>query len=418
MVEITIVVILLVISGAYSGTEVAFTSLTVDQIEHIKRTYGKRGKLAAQLHDELDLVLTSITIGNNLANLAASALVSAFTIRMFGEAWLMASTAILTLLVLIFGEVTPKQIGILHNEYVTVHLARFLRLFSHVFAPLIWLISRISNALTRLTGGRARPKVTAEGLRRLAQYAGSTGVLNQMHASIVKNVIRSHDVRVEAVMTHRTRIVSLDNRTTAREALPTLLESGLSRFPVYDGDPERIVGIVLLRDIARAVLSLEHEQDVSLARLATQPLYVSETRTLHQVLTQLQQEHINMAIVLDEYGGLSGLVTREDLVEEFVGELYDENEDEKRQMVIRINDRELRIAGDAALHVVNDHLDTQLPNVGEAQTLGGYITEQIGRIPTVHEELHIPQGTFTITDVSGNRVVTVRFRRTAAPERE
>ena len=149
-----------------------------------------------------------------------------------------------------------------------------------------------------------------------------------------------------------------------------------------------------------------------------QPLYVSETRTLHQVLTQLQQEHINMAIVLDEYGGVSGLVTREDLVEEFVGELYDENEDEKRQLVARINERELRIAGNAALHVVNDHLDTQLPNAGEAQTLGGYITEQIGRIPAVHEELRIPQGTFTITEVSGNRVVTVRFRREAAPDPE
>ena len=418
MVEIAIVVVLLIISGAYSGTEVAFTSLTVDQIERIKRKYGRRGKLTAQLHDELDLVLTSITIGNNLANLAASALVSAFTIRVFGEAWLMASTGVLTILVLIFGEVTPKQIGILHNEYVTVHLSRFLRFFSYAFAPLIWLIRRISNALTRLTGGRARPKVTAEGLRHLAQYAGSTGVLNQMHASIVKNVIRSHDVRVEAVMTHRTHIVSLDKRTTAHDALPTLLESGFSRVPVYDGDPERIVGIVLLRDIAQAVLDREHKADIPLARLMAGPLYVSETRTLHQVLTQLQQQHINMAIVLDEYGGLSGLVTREDLVEEFVGELYDENEDEKRQLVTRISDRELRIAGNAALHVVNDHLDTQLPNAGEAQTLGGYITEQVGRIPAVGEELQIPQGVFTITEVSGNRVVTVRFRHAATPDPE
>ena len=121
---------------------------------------------------------------------------------------------------LIFGEVTPKQIGILHNEYVTVHLSGFLRFFSYLFAPLIWLIRRISNALTRLTGGRARPKVTAEGLRHLAQYAGSTGVLNQMHASIVKNVIRSHGVRVEAVMTHRTRIVSLEKTDDGARRAP------------------------------------------------------------------------------------------------------------------------------------------------------------------------------------------------------
>lgn len=415
MLEVTVVLVLLMISGAFSGTEVAFTSLSVDQLERMKRQHGAKGRRTAQLYDELDLVLTSITIGNNIANLAASALVSALTIRLFGEAWLTVSTAVLTILVLIFGEVTPKQIGILHNEAVTLRLSGFLRFFSVLFAPVIWLIRSISNTLTRLTGGRARPRVTAEGLRHLVRYAGSTGVLNQLHASIVKNVIRSRGVRVAAVMTHRTRIMSLEKRTRVGEAFPVMLESGFSRFPVYDDDPERIVGIVLLRDVARAAIG--DEADHPLSRLMTTPLYVPESRTLHEVLTQLQREHVNMAIVLDEYGGLAGIVTVEDLVEEFVGELYDENEIEKAQLVARIGEGEYRLAGDAPIHVVHDYFDLQLPNLGEAQTIGGYITEQIGRIPARGEQIRIPQGLLTVTDVSHSRIVSVSFVR-SAPDHE
>ena len=137
---------------------------------------------------------------------------------------------------------TPKQIGIIHNERVAVRLARLLQVMSYIFLPFIFIISTISGGLTRLTGGEPRPKVTAEGLRHLARYAGRTGILNQLHASIVKNAIRSHDVRVEAIMTHRTKIVSLEKRESAAAALDAMLSSGFSRFPVYDSDPEYIVG--------------------------------------------------------------------------------------------------------------------------------------------------------------------------------
>ncbi len=409
MLEISIVVILLVISGAFSGTEVAFTSLTVDQLERMKRDYGKRGQMVADLYDELDLVLTSITIGNNLANLAASALVSALTIRLFGEAWLAVSTAALTMAVLVFGEVTPKQIGIFHNEYVTRHLARFLRVFSWVFAPVIWIIRMVSNALTSLSGGRARPRVTAESLRHLVRYAGSTGVLKPLHASIVKNVIRSQGVRIEAVMTHRTRMVTMERRALAAEVLPKMLESRFSRFPVYDEHPERIVGVVLLRDVARAVIA--EDREATLGRLMTKPLYVLETRTLHQVLNQLQREHVNMAIVLDEYGGVSGVVTMEDLVEEFVGELYDENEIEKAKLLSKTGENEYWIAGEAPIHVANDFMETELPNLGDAQTVGGYVTEHVGRIPAAGERIEDPQGTFTVEEVSHSRIVALRFRK-------
>lgn len=408
MIEIIIVFVLLVASGTFSGTEVAFTSLSVDQLERFRRRHGSRGRLAAKLYDELDVVLTTITIGNNLANLAASALVSALTIRLFGETWLTASTVILTILVLIIGEVTPKQIGILHNEFVTLRMARFLRVFSIVFSPVILLVRLVSNALTRLTGRGSRQKVTVEGLQHLVRYAGSTGLLNQLDTHIVKNVFRSSGVRVGAIMTHRTRIYSLDKRERAGDVFADILESGFSRVPVYDEDPERIVGIALLKDVAKAVA--DGNSDVPLSRLMMTPIYVPETRTFQEVLTTLRRERINMAIVLDEYGGVSGLVTMEDLVEEFLGELYDEGEIEESQKVLPVGENEYTILADTPIYVVNDHLETEFPSEGDAQTIGGYVTEHMGRIPEAGERFETPEGIFLIDAVSHSRIVRLRFR--------
>ncbi|MDA3949536.1 MAG: hemolysin family protein, partial [Spirochaeta sp.] len=319
------------------------------------------------------------------------------------------STAVLTILVLIIGEVTPKQIGIIHNERVALRLARLLHVMSYVFLPFIFIISTISSAITRLTGGEPRPKVTAEGLRHLARYAGRTGVLNQLHASIVKNAIRSHDVRVEAIMTHRTKIVSLDKRAPAGSALDTMLSSGYSRFPVYDNDPEYIVGIVILRDVV--TLTRENGPDAPVSRVMTEPIFVPENRSLHEMLARLQRDHINMAIVLDEYGGLSGLVTIEDLIEEFVGELYDENEIAKTKAIHKNSEHDFSIAADTPIHVVNDQLDIEIPVEGDAQTIGGYLTEQYGDIPSSGTQFPLSFGTFEIETVSENRVVSVRFRR-------
>ncbi len=410
MLEISAVFVLLLLSGAFSGTEVAYTSLSFEQLERLRRKGGRSGKLVASLHDEIETVLTTITIGNNFANLAASALVSAWTIRLFGEAWLTASTAVLTILVLVISEVTPKQIGIAHNEGIATGLARPLQILSYVFLPFVFIISAISGALTRLTGGEPRPKVTAEGLRHLARYAGRTGILNTLHASIVKNAIRSHEVRVEAIMTHRTKIFSLEKRKTAAAALPVILDSGFARIPVYDGDQEYIVGIVMLRDVVKLVT--QGDPETSLSKIMNEPIFVPENRTIHEMLTRLQREHVNMAIVLDEYGGLSGLVTIEDLVEEFVGELYDENEVAKSSAIAKITDTEYAIAADTPIHVVNDHLDIEIPVEGDAQTIGGYITEEFGDIPAAGQELTTPWGRFIVSQVSHNRIVSVKFLRT------
>jgi CBS domain containing-hemolysin-like protein len=322
----------------------------------------------------------------------------------------------LTILVLIIGEVTPKQIGILHNEFVTVHLSGFLRVFSIVFAPVIWMIRTISNALTRLAGGKAKPKITLDGLRHLVRYASRTGVLTALDTSIVKNVLRSSGSRVEAIMTHRTKIFSLDKRERVAEAFPAMLEAGYSRVPIFDEDPERIVGVALLKDIAAAVV--EGGDDVALSRLMATPIYVHETWAVHDVLARLRRERLNMAIVLDEYGGVSGLVTMEDLVEVFIDDLYDEGEVVETQRISRVAKNEYLIRADTPIFVVNDQLDVDIPIYGDAQTIGGFITEHVDRIPVAGERVDTESGIFTVDSVSHSRVVTVRFRKTSGHDEE
>lgn len=208
-------------------------------------------------------------------------------------------------------------------------------------------------------------------------------------------------------MTHRTKVFSLDKRERVKDAFPAMLEAGFSRVPVYDEDPERIVGIALLKDISMAVAAGNSDQQIS--RLMANPVYVHETWPVDQVLTRLRRERLNMAVVLDEYGGVSGLVTMEDLVEVFVGDLYDEGEVIESQRVTRVNENEFLIRSETPIFVVNDQLDVDIPSSGEAQTIGGFVTEHLDRIPSAGDQVDLHDSVIIVDKVSESRVVMVRF---------
>jgi CBS domain containing-hemolysin-like protein len=212
-------------------------------------------------------------------------------------------------------------------------------------------------------------------------------------------------------MTHRTEIFSLDRQSRAEAALPPIFDSGYSRIPVYGRDPEHIVGVVFAKEVARMVV--EGHGDTLLRDLMVDPIYVPPNRTIHQLMRRLRRERLNLAIVLDEYGGIRGLVTMEDIVEEFVGEIYDEDEEVGSEPLVVVGENEFSIQGDAPIYVVNDQLDVTIPYEGDARTIGGYLTELLGRIPVSGERLNTPIGTFTIESVRRNSIVKVRLRKAA-----
>jgi CBS domain containing-hemolysin-like protein len=224
---------------------------------------------------------------------------------------------------------------------------------------------------------------------------------------MVRNVLRFTEVTVSAIMTHRTRVFSLDKDIPLREAFTRITEAGFSRVPVYEDHPEHVVGIVLLKNLVRRVAA--GGDDDALKTVMVEPIFVPENRRIHEMLAQFRRYGLNIAIVLDEYGGVSGLVTIEDVVEEILGEIYDEHEVQEGDKIVALNEGSYRLVADLPIYVANDALGVEMPQTRDVQTVGGYIAEQLGRLPAQGENVNTPVGEFTIETMARKRIVSVRF---------
>lgn len=410
--------VLILLSSFFSATETAFTSLSVVQIQEIKRRYGHRGLVIEKLTQRPDRLLTTILIGNNLVNIAASALASSITIESFGNEYLGIMTGVLTLVILVFGEVTPKQLAIANNELLTVHTARIISVLTYVLLPISWALSGISRVVMRLTGGRKNTRITLDSFLYLISHAENIGILESYRTRILRNVFRFSGVTVQGIMTHRTNVYSLEQDLIVQEVLPEITRRGFSRIPVYDDDPEKIVGIVLVKDIMRALS--EGRAGVALKKIMVPPIFVPESRRINRMLAQFKREKLNMAIVLDEYGGLAGIVTVEDVIEEIIGDLYDEHEVRESEKVTKTDDGNYLIRGDTPIYVLNDLLHLELPYNRNVQTIGGYLTDLAGRIPAQYEVIETPAGKFVVEAISRKQILSLRYadqQQQPAPDR-
>jgi len=375
------------------------------QIEQMANTKGHRGKTAKMMAQNPKVLLTTILIGNNLVNIGASALATAFTIETFGNNAVGITTGILTLLVLIFAEVTPKSIAIDNNESISLTAAFPIRFLSILLKPVIWFVTAASSLITRFFRKADNNEMSEDGLLHMMKMAKDMGVVEEYENHLVRGVFRFNDVTVGAIMTHRTDVFSLDQTTTVIDAMKQVHESGFARIPVYKNDPENVEGIVLSKDIINTYI--EGKGDRQLKELAIEPIFIPTTRRINELFTQFKHTRLNMAVILDEYGGLAGIVSREDVIEELVGELYDENEAMDGDKVTSLGKESYLIQGDTSLHQVHDLLELPLVHGKHVQTIAGYIIENLGRIPLPGEEIAIPGASIKIEEVLKNRIVSV-----------
>lgn len=409
-VSLIVLVALIAMSGFFSGTESAFTSLSPTQLTIIRGTGGRRGKLVSDLMARPDRLLSTVLIGNNLMNVAASALATQITINLFGSAAIGIMTGILTLVMLIFAEVTPKQIAIANNEFICIHTARPIYYLSVFLAPLIVFIGAFSRVVARMGGGRHARTLTLDGILQVIRHAENLGILEQYKSRVVKNLFRFSDIPVSAVMTHRTDVVSLERNTTIADAIRYVGETGHSRIPLYENHPERIVGVVVSRDLIR---NLDHQGDPVRTIMIT-PVFVPEHRRIDQVLNLILREKLNLAIVLDEYGGLAGIVTLEDILEEIIGEIYDEHEPREGSKIVHLGNGRYQIRADIPLSIINDFLPIPLEtDNNDVHTLGGFLVEQLGRIPGRSERISTVAGEFTVSGIRRNRLIELTWTRPA-----
>lgn len=402
-----LILCLLFLSGFFSASETAFTSLSLLQIQRLKRTHPKAGLLLEQLKAHPDTYLTTILIGNNLVNIATSALVTEYTLATFGDRLLGVSTGVVTLVILIFGEVAPKRLAIAHNEGICVGSVRLIHGLSFLLKPLIYFIGAASFFIARLTGPARGQALTLEGLFHVVDLAKDTGILDTEKTRMMKSILRFSEIPVRAIMTHRTEVFSLPADMPLAEALPRILKEGYSRIPLYRHEPEHIVGILLTKE--GVAQYLRGKKEIPLSFLMRPAVFVSVHTNLYKLLSLLREKDTNLAIVLDEYGGLAGVVSYEDVLEEIVGEMYDEDEERKEESIQKQPDGSFRILGDTLLYTLNDTLDMEIPLNRETQTVAGLVTELAGNIPQEGERISTPWGDFLVESIRRKRVRSVIF---------
>lgn len=412
-VQLTAIIILLLLSAVFSATETAYTSLSFVQLKTLENRKKRSSKLAYKLSQNRDALLTTVLVGNNVVNISVSALVTTFAIEYFSSQAVGYATGILTLVILIFGEITPKQLALTHNMKIAVFMAYPIRFFSIVLFPVVWLLRQFSSLITRLFASHADPAITTEGVMHMVDAAENEGLVDQYESDLMQRAIHFSETQVRTIMTHRTNVFCISDELTIRDAFPSIVKSGFSRVPVFHGSAENIIGIVLVRDILRA--QLEKRMDKSISTILRKPIFVPEQMHLDDVFFLFKKDKLQQAIVLDEYGGFSGVVTMEDVAEQLFGELYDEHE---RRFPDRIVEREqmpgtFLVMADTPFQQFVDELDLSADcQKQRTSTVAAYVLELTGDIPQEGEVVQSPLGTFRIISMKGNRMEAVEFSPT------
>ncbi|OQX29048.1 MAG: hypothetical protein B0D92_05765 [Spirochaeta sp. LUC14_002_19_P3] len=406
MMYIILLVVLLILSSLFSSMETAYTSLTPGQINALAEKGKRPGRLVRKLTEQPHILLTTLLIGNNLANLGASALTTAMTMKLFGEPYIAATTGVLTLLVLIFCEVSPKQIALTANETLCLRSAQTILILSWLLRPVIWIITAISRTLTYLAVGRTKRVLSREVLLHHVKAAGHEGVVKSYEEEMIRNVFRISGIPVKAIMTHRTELFTVTNETPVRKALEYLLKSRHSRMPVIKSGTEHVCGVISLVDIAAA---LEENADSPVEQYAASPCLVPGSMKVHELFLKFRNEPIHLAIILDEYGGLNGIVTREDIMEEIFGNLYDERDNLFPEEICADGNGGWIAQGTADFYTISDKLGVNLEHDSNIHTLGGYLLEKLGHIPEPGTAIDLPEGCYVILNTHKKRILTVRF---------
>lgn len=406
--ELVVLLILLMISGFFSASETALMSLSKIRIRHLVEENVKGSKLVQKLLDDPSKLLGGILIGNNVVNIGASALATSIAYNMFpGEFGVAIATGVMTILVLIFGEITPKSLAKQNSEKISLMVARPINIVVTILKPLVWVFSKISTVFIKMLGGDAKrnqPFITQEELKTMMDVSEEEGVLEVEEKKMIFNVFDFGDLQVKDVMVQRVDIIAVDTNTSYEELKEVIKEEQFSRIPVYNENIDDIVGVINVKDL---IFVEENNDDFNIKKYMREPHYTFEFKKITELFNEMKKTRNHMAVVLDEYGGTVGIVTIEDLVEEIVGEIEDEYDDDCDRDIEVIKEDEYVVDGSARLDDLSDLLGVLMESQ-EFDSIGGFIIGILGRIPEEKEELEFNGLKFIVENMDKNRVKKVR----------
>lgn len=427
--QIFITFFLVFLNGFFVAAEFAIVKVRASQIEVKAKSGSNVAKIAKHITMHLDGYLAATQLGITLASLGlgwvGEAVMTRIVANFFG--WFnvelsgtlatnlghVLAFSIITVMHIVFGELAPKSIAIQRPVGTTMALSLPLRFFYIVFRPFIWVLNGFANLILKLLGfrqGISEAHHSSEELQYLLDQGKETGVLNMAEHELIKNVFDFNERFVKNIMVPRTKMSAIELSSPKEELLNTIISEGYSRVPVYDGTIDRIVGIVHAKDLLPLLID---KKDLVLKSIIRKPYFIPETKKINDLLTEFQLKRIQIAIVLDEFGGTSGLVTLEDIVEELVGEIQDEY-DEEKPIVEQVSESEFVVDASASIHDVNEFLPAELPSSADYDTIAGLMSELFDKIPDVGERKEFCGYIFTILKKTQQNIESVKMEFVSA----
>ncbi len=416
---IGIVVCLLVISGFFSGSETALTAASRARIHAAERDGNTSAGLVSRLLQSRERLIGALLLGNNLVNIGASVLMAGLVTSLFGDSgWSqLIATAVMTVLILVFAEVLPKTYAITHPDKASLAVARPVSLIVALFAPIVSVVQIIVNGVLRLFGVKsdASPWTAADEIRGAVDLHHQEGGVAKGARDQIIGVLELSDLTIEEVMVHRKNLVMLDGDLSPDQILKEVLASGHTRLPVWKDDQDNIIGVLHAKDLLKAMSRNDADiNSVNIKRITRDAWFVPETTSVAQQLRAFQQKREHFAIVVDEYGALQGVITLEDILEEIVGDIQDEY-DEELEGLTRHSSGSITVRGDIPIRDLNRAMDWKLPD-DEAVTIAGLVIHESQTIPDEKQTFAYYGYRFEILERQRNQIMSLKISKTFEPD--
>ena len=402
LIQLIFIIIGVMMSAFFSSSETALTSINVFKVRQLEEKGVENSGLVKNLVERIGKILTTILIGNNIVNIGTTTIATLFFTDLFGPKGAFISTVVMTITILIFGEVTPKNVAANQSERVSLRVARPIRFLELVLKPLSFLLSIITNAITKLFIGSYNHNndlVTEEDLKTIVDVSEEQGVINGEESEIINNVFEFGDSDVEDIMTARTNMEAIAVDMDKKELKDFLKNSKHSRIPVYGKNIDNILGILHMKDI---VAFIAEDKELDIEKMIRPAFYVYDNMHIFDLFKSMRSENVSLAIVIDEYGGTSGIVTIEDIVEELVGEIEDEY-DTHHETIYQISDKEYLV--NPAIHIndFNDYFDTHIVQI-KNDSIGGFLIDKLEKIPKLGDKLQTDGMIITVVQIDRYKI--------------
>ncbi len=407
VIQLIILIILLALSAFFSSAETALTTVNKIRIRTLAESGHKRAGTVIKIIEDQGKMLSAILIGNNVVNLSASSLLTMLATDFFGSKAVGIATGVLTLLILVFGEITPKTISTISSETISLNYAPFIYALMYLLTPVIFLVNQLSMGvlrLLRIDPNKKPDSITEDELRTIVEVSHEEGVIQTEEKKMITNVFDLGDNLAKDIMVPRIDMTFIQADATYDELLEVFREEKYTRIPVYEDSTDNVIGIINVKDL----LLLDSKENFRIRDFLRQPLYTYEFKKAAELMVEMRKTLSNLVIVLDEYGATAGLITLEDMLEEIVGEIRDEYDEDEDENLVELAPGEYRVDGSMKLNDLNDHLNLKLESE-DYDSLGGLVIGLLDHLPEEGEEVVHEGLRMVVEQMDKNRIEAVHL---------